>query len=185
MSDSLSGRRRLVKYLHIAIASIFLTLVSTASAPAQEQQPQASKAIKVEPFIVEKFVKYAIIAVDQANLTGNYTVLHAMGTPAFKKASSASQLSKAFESMRKANIDLSAILLYRPKLSSELVVRNGVMHATGYFPTEPMKVNFDVVIVVTRKGMMIHGLKIHPSKDIVSAKPAADAKVDKPAADAN
>jgi hypothetical protein len=154
-------------------------MLAFATPPVLAQEEQAApKVMKVEAYIVEKFVKYVIMAVDQANRTGNYTVLHALGSPDFKKSTPPAQLFKAFEGMRKAKIDLSSTLLYKPKLSSELVVREGVMHATGYFPTTPLKVNFDLVLVFSENRMMIHRLRITPSKDILSAEPTADAKAD-------
>jgi hypothetical protein len=166
-----------VRHLYIATAAMILALISAAPAPAQEQP--APKVIKVEPYLVEKFVKYTIIAVDQANQTGNYTVLHALGSPAFKKTPPA-DLFKSFEGMRKNNLDLSSVLLYKPRLSSKPELVNGVLRATGYFPTEPLKVNFDIVWVVSRGHLLLHGLVIKPSKDVAQAAPTSDTKVDKP-----
>ena len=181
MSDTLSGRRCLMRLLHVAIAAIMLALLGVSPVSAQDQQQAAPKIIKLEPYIVEKFVKYVVIAVDQANQTGNYTVLHGMGSDPFKKTSPA-ELFKSFEGMRKSRLDLSSVLLYKPRLSTKPELVNGVLRATGYFPTEPLKINFDIVWVLATDHLLLEGLSITPSKDVVQAAPASGNKADMPAA---
>ncbi len=85
--------------------------------------------------------------------------------------------------MRKAQVDLSSVLLYKPRLSTKPELVNGVLRATGYFPTEPLKVNFDIVWILADNQLLLHGLTITPSKDIAQAAPVFGNKADMPAAD--
>lgn len=173
-----------MRHLHIAIVAIMLALLGVSPVPAQEQQQAAPKILKLEPYIVEKFVKYVVVAVDQANQTGNYTVLHGMGSDLFKKTSPA-ELFKSFEGMRKSRFDLSSVLLYKPRLSSKPELVNGVLRATGYFPTEPLKINFDIVWILAGDHLLLQGLSITPSKDVAQSAPESGNKGDMPAAGSN
>lgn len=159
---------------------MIFALLGALPASAQDQQA-APKVVKVEPYIVEKFVKYVVIAVDQANQTGNYEVLHSLGSSKFQETSTEA-LAKSFEPMRKSGLDLSTVLLYKPRLSSKPELVNGVLRATGYFPTQPLKVNFDILWIIKDKHLLLHGLILNPAKEEAQAAPASSTKTDKPAA---
>ncbi|MGE3829557.1 MAG: hypothetical protein AB7F76_01065 [Parvibaculaceae bacterium] len=170
-----------VRHFFIATAAILFALLGAFPASAQDQQ-QAPKVVKIEPYIIEKFVKYVVIAVDQANQTGNYEVLHSLGSPKFQETTTTEVLAKSFEPMRKSGLDLSTVLLYKPRLSSKPELVNGVLRATGYFPTQPLKVNFDILWILKDQHLLLHGLILNPAKEEAQAAPASTTKTDKPAA---
>ena len=61
-------------------------------------------------------INSALIALNQANATGNYTVLHDMAAPAFKRANSPERLAQSLRNLRSRNLDLSPVVLFQPKL---------------------------------------------------------------------
>jgi hypothetical protein len=91
-------------------------------------------------------IRSTLIALNQANATGNYTVLREMGAPGLQKANSAARLAEAFANLRHRNLDLSPILLFQPKLYRKPeITSRGMLRVTGFFPTEPERVKFDLL----------------------------------------
>ena len=78
-----------------AAAALALALVGTVwcdawgQAPKQGPAPKAGEPAKLavpDATRLAILVQTAVVAASQANLTGNYTVLHALGSPGFQQA---------------------------------------------------------------------------------------------------
>jgi hypothetical protein len=84
----MAGNRR---YLQ-TILLVALACASTGGGQAQTQKPKAApteaqaapKPAQIDRNGVLILVRSALLALDQANKTGNYTVLRDLGAPAFK-----------------------------------------------------------------------------------------------------
>lgn len=106
----------------------------------------------------------SMIALNQANRTGNYTVLREISAPAFQKMNSAEQLSKIFDKLRGQKLDLSPILLYPPKLFRRPEMNEeGVIRIAGFFPTAPERVNFDLMFQPVRGEWRLFGIAVQLS----------------------
>src|SRR5262245_35616863 len=83
-------------------------------APKQppQQQPPAPKPAQIDRNGVLILIRTTLLALDQANKTGNYTVLRDLGAPDFQ-ANSAAQLADIFAQQRRDNIDLSGVEIGR------------------------------------------------------------------------
>ncbi len=91
-------------------------------------------------------IRTTIIAVNQANQTGNYTVLRDLGAPDFRNANDASRLATIFQVLREQRIDFTPLLQIPPEVSeTPSVDGQGMLHLVGFFPTEPLRVNFDML----------------------------------------
>src|SRR5882724_9070208 len=79
-------------------------------APKQQpqQQPPAPKPAQIDRNGVLILIRSTLLALDQANKTGNYTVLRDLGSPDFQ-ANSAAQLAEIFVQQRRDNVDLSGV----------------------------------------------------------------------------
>lgn len=95
---------------------------------------------------------YGIMAaVDQANRTGNYSVLRDLGTSAFQANNDQAALTAAFAGLRGQNADLSETLMATPvweippRLTSPTVLR-----MRGSFPLRPLAVGFDLLFAWDR-----------------------------------
>jgi hypothetical protein len=75
------------------------------SAPHPKQQPQAQapKPAQIDRNGVIILIRSALLALDQANKTGNYSVLRDLGSPQFQ-ANSAAQLAEIFAKQRHDNV---------------------------------------------------------------------------------
>jgi hypothetical protein len=79
----------------------------------------------------------SLIALNQANMTGNYSVLRDIGAPAFQ-SNSAARIAEALPNLRQRNLDLSPVLLFQPKLLGPPILdAKGMLRVTGFFPTPP------------------------------------------------
>jgi hypothetical protein len=115
-------------------------------APKQQSQPQAQapKPAQIDRNGVLILIRETLLALDQANKTGNYTVLRDLGSPDFQ-ANTAARLAEIFAQQRHDNIDLSGVAVIDPQLTLlPQIEANGMMHMAGFFPSVPTQVNFEL-----------------------------------------
>ncbi|MET3838253.1 hypothetical protein ABIE49_000331 [Bradyrhizobium sp. OAE829] len=123
----------------IAIAWATVGSVANAQAPAP-----APKQAQIDRNGVIILVRSALLALDQANKTGNYTVLRDLGAPAFQ-VNTAARLAEIFAAQRRDNVDLSGVAVIDPQLSLlPQIEANGMMRMAGFFPSVPTQVNFEL-----------------------------------------
>ena len=127
-------------------------------------------------------INSALIALNQANATGNYTVLRDMAAPALKRANSPERLAKVFSNLRSRNLDLSPIVLFQPKLYRKPEInQRGMLRITGFFPTSPERVNFDLIFQPVQGKWRLFGIAVNTQK---APPPQAAAPAPAPEADA-
>lgn len=103
--------------------------------------PQSEMPGQMHAFLVRNI----LMAVNQANRTEDYSVLHSKGTPEFRKDNSVEYLAAAFRPYREQNIDLSQVVLVEPVfLEPSGSDGQGRLRLAGYFPTSPLEVQFDL-----------------------------------------
>jgi hypothetical protein len=114
-------------------------------------------------------IRTTLIALNQANLTGNYSVLRDIGAPGFQ-SNSAARIAEAFTNLRQRNIDLSPVLLFQPKLLGPPTLdAKGMLRVTGFFPTQPERVNFDLLFEFVGDQWKLFGMAV----DTTQAPPPA------------
>lgn len=114
--------------------------------------PQAAAVAPVQPPLAMPapedllgLIRTTIIALNQANQTGNYTVLRDLAAPDFRNANDASRLGVIFQVLREQAIDLSPLLQISPEVSETPAFNaQGLLRLAGFFPTQPLRVNFDM-----------------------------------------
>jgi hypothetical protein len=132
-------------------------------------------------------INSSLIALNQANATGNYTVLYDMAAPAFQRANSPERLAQLFSNLRNRKLDLTPILLFQPKLYQKPQMNDrGMLRLTGFFPTSPERVNFDLIFQPFQGKWRLYGIAANTQKaPVQQAAPApqgAPAAEQKPAA---
>lgn len=106
-------------------------------------------------------IRSALMTLDDANKTGNYTVLRDIGSPAFQ-ANSAARLSEIFAKQRNDNLDLSGVLVLDPQLTVlPQIEANGYLHMAGFFPSVPLQVNFEMLFAPVAGKWRLFGLSIN------------------------
>ncbi len=129
------------------IAALFLAAILTGGASAQSNTPQ-TKQDSIRPVSSNQALYLArstLLTLNDANHSGNYTVLHDLAAPDFQARNSAADLAQSFADLRRRNFDLFAAALLDPQFSAEPSLdANGKMRLTGFLPTRPLQINFDL-----------------------------------------
>lgn len=149
------------------VAGLFLAL----SAPVLAQTDAGAKPAQIDRNGVLILVRSSLLALDQANKTGNYTVLRDLGSPQFQMNTDA-RLAEIFASQRRDNLDLSGVAALDPQLTlMPQIEPNGMMRMRGFFPSVPAQVNFELLYAPVNGQWRLFGLSV----GLASSAPAAPA----------
>jgi hypothetical protein len=127
----------------IGVAFVVL-LASCIGAVAQQSAQPATKPANIDRNGVLILVRSSLLALDQANKTGNYTVLRDLGAPSFQ-VNTAAKLAEIFAPQRNEKLDLSGVVAIDPQLTILPEIENGMLHMAGFFPSVPSQVNFELL----------------------------------------
>lgn len=176
--------QRACAILCVAGALLGLGLAGSAQAQAPAtpgQNPAQAQTVLVvpEPETLLALIRTTLIAVNQANMTGNYTVLRDIGAPSFQTVNSAAKLGIAFAKMREQNVDLSPIAVVTPQVSEPPTITElGLLRVVGAFPTRPLQVNFQILFQAVNGKWRMFGLSVSadPAQPAPQAEPGATPK---------
>jgi hypothetical protein len=130
----------------LAFAGADVAHAQSASSAAGGASTQAPSIAMPEPAVLLLLVRTTLVALNQANFTGNYTVLHALATPALQARVSPVQLGIAFTELREKHLDLSPVLLVSPQLSEPPeLAPDGALRLAGVFKTVPEQIAFATI----------------------------------------
>ena len=135
---------------------------AAAVSVAHAQAPAAApKPAQIDRNGVIILVRSALLALDQANKTGNYTVLRDLGAPAFQ-VNTAARLAEIFATQRRDNVDLSGVAVIDPQLSLlPQIEANGMMRMAGFFPSVPTQVNFELSYAPVNGQWRLFGISVN------------------------
>jgi hypothetical protein len=123
-----------------------------AQSPAPSPQAQAAaKPANIDRNGVLMLVRSSLLALDQANKTGNYTVLRDLAAPAFQ-VNSAARLAEIFAKQRNEKLDLSGVAVIDPQLTLlPQIEPSGMMHMAGFFPSRALPGQFRIAVRAYRR----------------------------------
>ena len=126
------------------------------------------------PYMMMAMARDAVIALNQANLTGNYDVVAKLSAPGFREANPPTRLAELFAALRQRNIDLSPVTVIDPGLyAAPALMDNGMLRLTGFFPSEPERVNFDLAFEYVEGAWKLFGLGVNTSREVAANDAAA------------
>jgi len=97
---------------------------------------------------LEALVKTTLLTFNDANVTGNYEVFHAKLSKPFREQFSVERLARRFQEFNKKHIDFDVIAALKPGYDAAPKVDDeGRLLVKGHFPTEPLRVNFDLAFI--------------------------------------
>jgi len=112
------------------------------ASPAQAQNKVPSERA------LEALVKATLLTFNDANVTGNYTVFHAKLSKPFRDQFPVERLERTFREFNKKHIDFDVIAALKPTHDPAARVDDtGKLLVKGYFPTEPLRLNFDLEFI--------------------------------------
>jgi hypothetical protein len=148
---------RFHKALFLILIGALAFLFGSADSFAEQKAKQASHATTAPSLAEPKaaipdgptlnmLIRRTLLTLNDANLSGNYTVMRDLAAPGFQTANDAAKLTEIFANLRKRKIDLAPILFFDPKLVRQPeITENGMLHVSGFLPTRPEQVNFDML----------------------------------------
>jgi len=127
---------------------------------AQAQPAQAPRPAQIDRNGVLILVRSTLLALDHANKSGNYTVLRDLAAPGFQ-VNSAARLGEIFAGHRRDGLDLSGVIVIDPQFSLlPQIEANGLMRMTGFFPSVPKQVNFDLLFAPVGGQWRLFGISV-------------------------
>lgn len=155
----------MLKLLIPALAfSALLVSVSPGRAFAQSTpQPSSvrSPASVPDENTLSRLVWSTMIALDNANRTENYSVLHSLGTLRFKQKNPPAQLMQNFSSLRQNRVDLGRTILSPPTYYiPPAILSDGSLRLRGGFDYRLKSVRFDLIYANEGGGWRINALSI-------------------------
>lgn len=145
----------------IVFLSLFLSYPFLGLASAQNASIDKSGIVIL--------VKSALIALDQANKTGNYTVLRDLSSEAFQK-NTASDLAGIFAKQREDAIDMNGVIILEPTFAPQpLIDPDGKLLIEGYFPSTPLQLTFSMSFVPQDRLWKLFSIGIGFQKQSVTA----------------
>lgn len=126
----------------IAGINIHIPAIAQPTTPRNERPAIANES---DQKLIHTLVKTSLIAVNQGNLTGNYSVLRDLGNTAFSQKNNSADLAVLFANFRQNNVDFSGIVEITPIFTQAPIINDqNVLRTTGYFPTTP-NIQFDII----------------------------------------
>jgi hypothetical protein len=139
-----------------ALACVALFMSAPAAAETKDKKAatppkapitmdESAKGQLPDAYKLNMLIRTTLIALNQANATGNYSVLRDLGTPQFQALNSDARLAEIFAALRSRKLDMSPLLFFDPKLIREPALQpGGLLRLTGFIPTDPQRILFDM-----------------------------------------
>jgi len=111
-------------------------------------------------------IRTAILTLNDALQTGNFTVLRDVAAPGFRDVNTASKLGQIFSDLQSQGLDLSAVAIMEPKLNPKpkLDKKTNTLRLTGVFPGKPVGIGFDLIYQVVGGKWRLFGISVNPVK---------------------
>lgn len=165
------GERRIARIVAGGLAGLVMVTAmpgptlaqAKSSRVAKKPEPAEPKPANIDKNGVLILVRSAVLALDQANKTGNYTVLRDLGSPNFR-VNTAARLAEIFASHRQQNLDLAGVAVLEPQLTMlPQIETNGMLHMAGFFPSVPAQVNFEMFYEPVDRQWRLFGISVNLS----------------------
>jgi hypothetical protein len=159
--------------MRLVVVAIFVTIPGGAT--FAQQKPVAPAAQSPKPANIDRngtliLIRTTLIALDQANKSGNYSVLRALCAPDFQANNSPERLAEIFARQRAQGLDLAGVVAIDPQLTLlPQIEPNGMLHLAGFFPSVPAQVYFELLFAPVEGQWKPFGISV----DLRSASPTA------------
>lgn len=166
------------------IALALLLSCGSDRAMAQQKTPEPAPAQSSLPVTLEKalyLIRSTLLTLNDANRTGNYTVLRDLAAPDFQARNTAADLALNFLDLRRRNFDLYAAALLAPQFSEAPALdQQGMLRLGGYIPTRPQQIQFDLTFQIVAGQWRLFAIAI-ATPEAASVQPQAQVTPGRPA----
>src|SRR5437016_4971720 len=135
------------------IIGLMLVSLTATGVSTQEQRPAQAPPAAAQPPTLPVSLEQALyllrstlLTLNDASRPGNYTVPRDLAAPELQAKNTAADLAQVLSALRRRNFDLFSVALAAPQLSAPPALDgNGLLRLTGFFPTRPLQINFDLL----------------------------------------
>jgi hypothetical protein len=133
-----------------------------AAAPTEAAAAAQSVApARVSTELVLHLVRSTLSTLNDANRSGNYSVLRDLAAPEFQAKNTAADLALAFADMRRRKLDMYAVGLVSPQLTTAPEFDSmGKLRLVGWFPTRPLQIAFDLLFEASAGQWRLLGMNV-------------------------
>jgi hypothetical protein len=158
---------------HCVLTALIAGLLSTVSSAQQRKiDVPAAQQPKIEvpgALHLSIMIKTTLIAFNDANSSGNYTVLRDLASPEFQRTNTSANLAKIFERERERKVDISPIVLLQPTLLRPAFIDDsGLLWVVGFFASKPSWVNFKLAFKPVSGRWRLEALGVLTGEDKVA-----------------
>lgn len=138
----------------------------TSKTPPKKSEVAPAVAKPKAPAVPDDYkltmlIRTTLIALSQANATGNYSVLRDLAAPDFQQANNQAKLTDIFANIRNKHVDLSPTLFYAPQLVRPPAIEaSGLLRLSGLIPTKPEQVSFDLAFQPIGDDWRLYGIAV-------------------------
>jgi hypothetical protein len=144
----------------LLLGALMACAVCIEAASAQTAQP-ATRVPMPDTTKITLLIQTHMAALGHGNLTGNYSVLHALGSPAFQGVNSPAKLAANFAVFRAQGIDISPTILLPPLLNAPPRLEAGnVLRVSGQYDTKPQRVVFEMAFQAVDNAWRLAGIAV-------------------------
>lgn len=141
---------------------------TTQPAPNQASHPQGPGQLDLL-----KLVWSTMAAVDNANTSGNYSVLRDNAASSFQMANDQARLTGIFAGLRASRLDLANALLVVPTFTAEpRFLQPDVIQLQGVFQIRPVPIRFDLIYQWEQGRWKLFGINVGPLEAATAPAPA-------------
>lgn len=106
-------------------------------------------------------IRTTLLTLNDANRSGNYTVLRDLAAPDFQANNTAADLAQGFADLRRRRFDLFAAALAAPQLTSTPVLdAEKRLRLQGSFSTRPLQISFDLLFQNVSGQWRLFGMSV-------------------------
>lgn len=162
--DALLRSRLLLVFVFVLGVALAGSGDVVAQTKKSANAPSAPRPANIDRNGVLILIRSSLLALDQANKTGNYTVLRDLGAPQFQ-VNTAAKLAEVFVKERQQSLDLSGVAVLDPQLTLlPQIESNGMMRIGGFFPSVPNQLNFELMYAPVNREWKLFGISISVSQ---------------------
>jgi len=157
-----AGRRR--AWLAFLLVAASLSAGALARQAPLQARPAAQPPAGALPISNEQALYLArstLLRLNDANRSGNYTVLRDLAAPDFQAKNTAADLAQSFTDLRRRNFDLFGAALLAPQFSVlPALDASGKLRLKGSFPTRPLRIEFDLLFQSVGGRWRLYGISV-------------------------
>lgn len=141
--------------------ALMVRIAACAMVWALGTPPVAAQTPAIDEPTMIILVRNVMLALAHANQTGNFSVFRDLGSSRFQQENSTGYLTDRYAALRQNKIDLTPLAIVQPRfVQPSGLTPSGDLRATGFFPTQPYQVQFDMAFEKQAEGWRMSVLAI-------------------------